>query len=396
MQHSKSLGSFASEAVLPVEARPRARSSLDTFVIPGRTRIPSGRPEPLAIDLQVAETLLNSNIMQAVNGMSGPKQNDAEERQGLLDNLSEETTVSDTQNDPSESLFALQQPLHKVRPEILKRPPPRIGAQETIVIPPRRPRKIGQGSTPPKRQAPSPPQKQQLQKQQCRGIYDGAIGSSYESRQKSQVSMTMSWSTGSHVSRRILSNSSSSSQGPGAFESLGEYNRLATRHRLPELEKCPGRKFKVLKRTWNGPANASLEENLQKSVEKTHQHNWLARKLFHRSSSTYTLKLKNTPKPVKRKKSFGVIPKLEDGGQKNILKDRSVEEICRLGGVGLLILPKEFAVENLTLPTCLSATGTFLLQHGKAARFQNSYQLLTIMQDPTPQACSEYQVNQVL
>ena len=106
-----------------------------------------------------------------------------------------------------------------------------------------------------------------------------------------------------------------------------------------------------------------------KTTEKTHHHNWLARKLFHRSSSTYTLKVKSNHKPMKHKKSFGMIPKLEDLNHMNILKDKNLEEICRLGGMGILALPEGFSVtQQLSLPTCLSATATYLLQHGESTR----------------------------
>ena len=45
--------------------------------------------------------------------------------------------------------------------------------------------------------------------------------------------------------------------------------------------------------------------------------------------------------------------------------DKSLEEVGRLGGLGILILPPGFAVDKLPLPTSLSATATYLCQHGK-------------------------------
>ena len=79
---------------------------------------------------------------------------------------------------------------------------------------------------------------------------------------------------------------------------------------------------------------------------------------------------------MKRKLSFSSISSrrrkdklrdksLVDRGRKDMLKDKSLEEISRLGGHNLLILPHEFAVDELFLPTCLSATATYLSQHGK-------------------------------
>ena len=116
-------------------------------------------------------------------------------------------------------------------------------------------------------------------------------------------------------------------------------------------------------------ANSQGTEESKEStelIEKIHQPNWLSRKFFHRSASSYHLKVKSTSthKTLKHRKSFAMISKLEPGGR-NILLDKSLEEICRLGGTGSLILPDGFgARKRFSLPTCLSATATYLLQHG--------------------------------
>lgn len=60
------------------------------------------------------------------------------------------------------------------------------------------------------------------------------------------------------------------------------------------------------------------------------------------------------------------ISSLSDRSRKDFLKDKSLEEIGPLGGLSILVLPPEFAVDKLTLPTCLSATATYLSQHGIA------------------------------
>ena len=103
-----------------------------------------------------------------------------------------------------------------------------------------------------------------------------------------------------------------------------------------------------------------------KTTTKTHHAGWLARKLFRRSSSTYTLKAKTTYKPIPKKKSFGGIPVLSEDSHKNILKNKTLEELSRLGGLSVLTLPPEFAIDKLTLPTCLSATATYLYLHGES------------------------------
>ena len=99
---------------------------------------------------------------------------------------------------------------------------------------------------------------------------------------------------------------------------------------------------------------------------KSHQHGWIARKLFRRLTSTYTLKAKATNKPLTRKKSLAGIPLPSEGAPKNIIKGKTLEEIGRLGGLGILVLTHDFAFGKLTLPTCLSATETYLCQHGKS------------------------------
>lgn len=108
-----------------------------------------------------------------------------------------------------------------------------------------------------------------------------------------------------------------------------------------------------------------LDDESQTKVTTKFHHHWLSRKLFRRSSSTYTLNAKTTYKPVIRKKSFGGIPSFSDDKHKNILKGKSLEETSRLGGLGIITLPPEFAIDKLTLPTCLSATASYLFLNGK-------------------------------
>ena len=68
MRVSKSLmpfGQKADDVIHEPIGRPRGRSSLDTFVIPGRTRFPSSKlsaPEP--VDLQITQGLLNPDAFK--------------------------------------------------------------------------------------------------------------------------------------------------------------------------------------------------------------------------------------------------------------------------------------------------------------------------------------------
>lgn len=263
MQHSKSHGSFSSgHTSLITRQRPRARSSLDTFVIPGRTRIPSSKPDP--IDIQIAETLLNPITERLIRGSQGEmsssvKREDAEAQRLLTTfgiQVSPKPKTSSKQFAPHgecqrpktslsgaepSSLYTLQPPqqsLYKVRPEISKRPPPQIGGRDILIVPPQRSRKVG-ASPPLKRLGHTAPRKVTPPTSQARAFYDGAIGSSYELRTTS-----MTWST---ISHRMLTDSSESSQCLQAPESLEEFNRLARQHGIPSMEKCPGGKCCVLK-----------------------------------------------------------------------------------------------------------------------------------------------------
>lgn len=103
---------------------------------------------------------------------------------------------------------------------------------------------------------------------------------------------------------------------------------------------------------------------LRKPENKSTRHGWLSRKLLPRHSTTFTYKARTTYRPVARKKSFSR-PLSSSDNQRNIFEDKSLEETCRLGGQGVLALPEEYAAGKLTLPTCLSATATYLLHHGK-------------------------------
>lgn len=268
MQHSKSQGSFAHDdsGRLPTITRPRARSSLDTFVIPGRTRIPSSKPE--SFDLQVTQNLLEPNMFRfprdSESSDSGLISHEVKADREITQNLINSGLLSPPRHPsgsayriakaskpstgnsnslspngpkiqygppklpPLHPLSPLEREMHNVRPEIRKRPPPKIGGREVIMIPPRRVRKH---SSPRKRQVQHSRQKSG---ESSRPLYDGALGSSFESRVTSTT-----WST---VSHRIFTDSSGISQGKNAFENLVEYNQLATELGIPKLEKCPGGK----------------------------------------------------------------------------------------------------------------------------------------------------------
>ena len=248
---------------------------------------------------------------------------------------------------------------HGAKPDIVKRPSPRFGGREVIIVPPQRPRPHTQRPTP-QALAPRSSSQEYVDVQ----AYDGADDSNTESRLTSTT-----WST---VSHRFFSDSSGGSRAQGASYYRDEYNELAEKYGLPRLEATLDRTLLRLSRMTPrviADVQGGLEDenhSQTKTTTKTHHAGWLARKLFRRTTSTYTLKAKTTYKPISKKKSFGGISVLSEDHHKNILKGKSLEELSRLGGLSVLILPPDFAVDKLTLPTCLSATATYLYQHGES------------------------------
>ena len=349
MQYSKSFAYFAlpDQQIQPsTQTRPQRRSSLDTFIIPGRTRLPSCKTS--TFDLRVTQGLLNSNPPQ----LPRRTMSSTEKQEWFL-----ETSPAGCMTRRGGSSGS-SGPLHqKARPDVVKRPPPRFGGREVIIVPPQRPRPHTHQPAP---QALAPRSSQEYVDVQK---YDGANDSNTESRLTSTT-----WST---VSHRFFSDSSGSSRTQGASYYRNEYNKLAEKYGRPRLEATLDRMLpRLLKMTPHVIADVQggLEDenhSQTKTTTKTHHAGWLARKLFRRTSSTYTLKAKTTYKPVSKKKSFGGISVLSEDRHKNIIKGKSLEELSRLGGLSVLILPPDFAVDKLTLPTCLSATATYLYQQGE-------------------------------
>ena len=350
MQHSKSWAPFApfeQHKQASTQTRAQRRSSLDTFLIPGRTRLPSSKAS--TFDLQVTQELLNSSLPQYPS-----------RKMSSAESFEWSPEISPTGCIPRRGAIpgAFGAPHQKVRPDIVKRPPPRFGGREVIILPPQRPRPHFHQpaarplvSTSPQEPAAVPVQS-----------YDGTEESNTESRLTS-----MTWST---VSHRFLSGSSGSSRTIGASFYRDEYNKLAEKHGLPQLEAAPdGTSHRPLIMAVR--LVAEIQDDIddekytqKKTTTKPYHQGWLSRKLFRRSSSTYTLKAKTTYKPISKKKSFGGLPSLSEVGHKNTLKGKSLEELSRLGGLSVFELPPDFAVDKLILPTCLSATATYLYQHG--------------------------------
>lgn len=348
MQHFKSWAPLApceQQRQASTHTRAQRRSSLDTFVIPGRTRLPSSKTS--TFDLQITQELLNPSLHQSLIT-----------RMSSADSLDWSPNISPAGCMPRRGAISgpAGPPHHKVRPDIVKRPPPRFGGREVIIVPSQRLRPTVH------QPAGQPLVPTSSQEHATLPSYDGTEESIPESRLTS-----MTWTT---VSHRILSDSSGSSRKMGASFYRDEYNKLAERHRLPQLKAAPdgmSRRPLIMASSLVAKVRDDLDDEKHsqtKTTAKSHHQGWLARKLFRRSSSTYTLKAKTTYKPISKKKSFSGIPIHLDAVHNNMLKGKSLEELSRLGGLSVFELPSDFAVDKLILPTCLSAAATYLCQHG--------------------------------
>jgi len=232
--------------------RARRRSSLDTFVIPGRTRVPSSRvsqPEPM--DIQIARGLLNPDSLQV------PKQQSHRVgKHGWLAPNSRKSSVLKGKARSNEEQSVPASP--KKHMEKSKKAPWMLNGRELIIVPQGDPRLRQKDSVPqpqehqlqangddprhssggarivPKydqlaRHKDLVPQLQEHQLQvngdDLRHSFDGARS------EGSRVTST-TWSS---ISHRIFSNSSSNSQNRGSSKSVEEYNVLALRHGLPQF-----------------------------------------------------------------------------------------------------------------------------------------------------------------
>jgi len=109
----------------------------------------------------------------------------------------------------------------------------------------------------------------------------------------------------------------------------------------------------------------SAKSSAKSSVVVATKPHWLLRKILRKSSSSYNVKNKNkAPKPVCKSVSIADLRKI----RVDVLKDKSLDELARIGGVSLLILPPGFAAAQLAIPVGICATAAYILQHGKLLR----------------------------
>jgi hypothetical protein len=168
-----------------------------------------------------------------------------------------------------------------------------------------------------------------------------------EPQAHSRITST-TWST---VSNRVFTNSSQSTE-RDALEFLAEYNRLGSKHGLPRI--CHDIPSTVAAGTSPPPTQPPVS--------------WLFRKLLRKASSGHAVRHCSNLR-LTRNSSVSDIALL-GRGRKDILKDRTLEDIARLSGESVFLLPAGSASGPLTIPSCFSATGMFILQHGETVRFQ--------------------------
>ncbi len=217
MQHSKSFVHFApsdQQRQASTQTRAQRRSSLDTFIIPGRTRLPSSKAS--TFDLHVTQGLLDSSLLRS-----------SRKTMSSAESLEWSPEISPAGCMPRKGAVSGPSgpPHQRIRPDIMRRPPPRFGGREVIIVPPQRSRPYVH------QPAPQPLAPVSSQEHENVQTYDGADESVAGSRLTS-----MTWST---ISHRVISDSSGSSRAMGASYYRAEYNKLAEKHRLPQLEVAP-------------------------------------------------------------------------------------------------------------------------------------------------------------
>ncbi|KAI9840754.1 MAG: hypothetical protein M1837_001328 [Sclerophora amabilis] len=176
----------------------------------------------------------------------------------------------------------------------------------------------------------------------------------YERAEKDDASgkRTRSWNS---VSGHIFSDlSRTSTQDRSEF--VGEYNRLAAEHGLAPL--LLGNSALTAEEDRKEEDHITFAATPSRSLPKS----WLFRKLMRKPSSSQSDSTR-PQKSVTRRMSFGDVANLASR-RRDSLKDQDLDDVARLSGLSVLVLPPEYAPCNLTVPTCLSATATYLTQHG--------------------------------
>lgn len=227
MRVSKSLmpfGQKADEVNHELIGRPRARSSLDTFVIPGRTRFPSSKltaPEPA--DLQITQGLLNPDAFKVPkmtpNRADIPRTWFTNEHGPLCD----ESPQSHRQVSGRSIVIVKTSPKRRAinRSKTL----PNLDTGEDVGKPARKDCSEESHAPLSLRRLASRSSEQEL------NPFDGPFDSTPESLPTSGT-----WTT---VSNRIFTDSSAGSSSRETQGFVDQYNKLALKHGLPRFAEPP-------------------------------------------------------------------------------------------------------------------------------------------------------------
>ena len=212
------LPNSADMAYLEPAERIRHRSSLDTFVIPGRTRVPSSRiglPEPM--DIQIAQGLLNSDSAKV-----SEKKSHRVEKYGWLAPKGRKSPVSKGKARSNEET-SIPTSLKKYTYRPKKAPLTFIG-RELLVVPQQKQHTQHHDEVPQHRE-----HLLQAYEDRPRDSFDGA-------QSDGSRATSTSWST---ISHRIISISSNNAQNRASLKSVEQYNVLALKHGLSPLALNP-------------------------------------------------------------------------------------------------------------------------------------------------------------
>ena len=259
MHYSKSLG-LSQPGVTPDDGeltnsqRARRRSSLDTFVIPGRTRIPSNKnsraSEINGTDYLIAQRLFRQSLMPSPNKQS-PCVVEPQYQRGETHIRDEDLPSTITQPPNKQPLVPIAIPyqgrgIHpyeeaksslqrktivrknspsKIRPHLMMQPPPKYGSQTFLLAP--QEKYHSQAS----QRKGHPEEPVATQGRTALQTFDGS-NEFFDYKHPSSRETSTTWSTMSH---RVFTDSSGSSRRSDASHCLTRYNMLAKRYGLRSI-----------------------------------------------------------------------------------------------------------------------------------------------------------------
>ncbi|KAI9814279.1 MAG: hypothetical protein M1826_002299 [Phylliscum demangeonii] len=153
--------------------------------------------------------------------------------------------------------------------------------------------------------------------------------------------------------RRCTGPSASSSRASSGY--AVEYNRLASDHGLPEIRLAQ-------------PDNvASAQETMSMALVTVPSKSSLLRRLIGTTPSARVVR--KGKKSVGKKVSSGHLTDV-NAAHAEWLQSKGLHDIARHGGLSNFILPSAYSAGLLVVPTCLAATGNYIVQNWAAGIFR--------------------------